>query len=114
MTVLLVEDDESLRLLCRLNLELEGFRVREAPTVGEARVGLGEGPDVVLLDLHVGGEDAHAILDEAKRLDPAPAVLLFSGTAEIDAELRDRADGAVPKPFEIDALIAAVRAAASR
>lgn len=114
MTVLLVEDDESLRLLCRLNLELEGFRVREAPTVAEARVGLAEGADVVLLDLHVSGEDAHPLLDEAKLLDPAPAVLLFSGTAEIDSELRGRADGAVPKPFEIEALVSSVRNAARR
>jgi DNA-binding response OmpR family regulator len=114
VTVLLVEDDDSLRLLCRLNLELDGFRVREAPTVSEARAGLEERPDVVLLDLHVAGEDAHPILDEAKLLDPAPAVLLFSGTAEIGAELRSRADGAVPKPFEIDALLAAVRGAARR
>jgi DNA-binding response OmpR family regulator len=114
VTVLLVEDDDSLRLLCRVNLELAGFRVREAPTLAEARAALLEGPDVVLLDLHVSGENAHPILEEAKLLEPAPSVLLFSGTAEIDAELRSRADGAVPKPFEIDALIGAVRDAARR
>lgn len=114
MTVLLVEDDDALRLLCRVNLELEGFRVREAPTVSEARRALQEGPDVVLLDLHVSGENAHPLLEEAKLLDPAPAVLLFSGTAEIDADLRRRADGSVPKPFEIEALISTVRDAARR
>ena len=32
-TVLVVEDDASLRLLCRLNLELERYRVLEAGTV---------------------------------------------------------------------------------
>jgi DNA-binding NtrC family response regulator len=114
VTVLLVEDDDSLRLLCRVNLELAGFRVREAPTLAEARAALLEGPDVVLLDLHISGENAHPILEEAKLVDPAPAVLLFSGTAEIDSALRSRADGAVPKPFEIDALIGAVRDAARR
>lgn len=114
LTVLLVEDDESLRLLCRVNLELEGFRVREAATLDAARAGLAEGADVVLLDLHVAGEDAHPILDEAKLAVPAPAVLLFSGTSDIDAELRSRADGSVTKPFELDELIAAVRSAAAR
>lgn len=109
--VLVVEDDASLRLLCRVNLELEGFRVREASTVTDARAGLAEGPDVVLLDLHVGGELAHPLLEEAKLLPKPPAVLLFTGTAEVDSELRARADGAVSKPFEIEDLVAAIRGA---
>jgi DNA-binding response OmpR family regulator len=108
-TVLLVEDDASLRLLCRVNLELEGFRVWEASTVAAARAVLADGPDVVLLDLHVGGELAHPLLEEAKLQSPPPAVLLFTGTAEVDSELRARADGAVPKPFEFEELIAAIR-----
>src|SRR5438046_2635902 len=32
-TVLVVDDDDSLRMLCRVNLEFEGYRVLEAPTV---------------------------------------------------------------------------------
>ena len=36
-SILIVEDDPSLRLLCRVNLELEGYRVREAANVDEAR-----------------------------------------------------------------------------
>jgi DNA-binding response OmpR family regulator len=108
-TVLLVEDDAALRLLCRVNLELEGFRVREAGSVADARAGLAEGPDVVLLDLHVGGELAHPLLEEAKLLPRPPAVLLFTGSAEVDGELRARADGAIPKPFEIEELVAAIR-----
>ena len=35
--VLVVDDERSLRLLCRVNLELEGHTVREAATVAEAR-----------------------------------------------------------------------------
>jgi DNA-binding NtrC family response regulator len=35
--VLVVDDDASLRLLCRVNLELDGFDVREAATLDEAR-----------------------------------------------------------------------------
>ena len=35
-TVLVVEDDASLRLLCRLNLELERYRVFEAGTIDAA------------------------------------------------------------------------------
>ena len=109
--MLVVEDDASLRFLCRLNLELEGFLVLEASTVADARTGLAEGPDVVLLDLHVGGELSHPLLEEAKLLPRPPADLLFTGTAEVDSELRARADGSVPKPFEPEELVAAVRRA---
>ncbi len=113
-TVLIVEDDASLRLLCRVNLELEGFRVREAATLREARAALTEQTDVILLDLHVNGEDARPLLEEARDAPGRPRVLLFTGTAEVDDELRALADGSVSKPFEIDALIAAVRGAVRR
>ena len=54
-TVLIVEDDPSLRLLCRVNLELEGLNVLEAETLAQAiALVAGEPIDVVLLDLHVG------------------------------------------------------------
>ena len=36
-TVLVVDDERSLRLLCRVNLELEGHVVHEAGTLAEAR-----------------------------------------------------------------------------
>src|SRR5437868_2699156 len=53
-SVLVVEDDASLRLLCRLNLELEQFRVREAATLAEARAAVAEErPGMVFLDVHL-------------------------------------------------------------
>jgi len=58
-TVLVVDDDDSLRLLCRVNLELEGYRVLEAATVKAAVNVLRDEPvDVVLLDVHIGSGTA--------------------------------------------------------
>ena len=55
--VLVVDDESALRLLCRVNLELEGHRVLEAATLAEARELLAaELPDVMLLDVHLGTE----------------------------------------------------------
>ncbi len=57
--VLVVDDEPSLRLLCRVNLELEGYRVLEAATRrrgDDARARAGD-IDVVLLDVHVGADD---------------------------------------------------------
>ena len=34
--MLVVDDDASIRLLCRVNLELEGYRVLEAKSIAEA------------------------------------------------------------------------------
>ena len=62
--MLVVEDDPSLRLLCRVNLELEQFRVREAATIEAARAAIDEGrPDVVLLDVHLGGVASDELLE---------------------------------------------------
>ena len=48
-TVLVVDDEPALRLLCRVNLELEGHRVLEASTLTEARELIAtEAPDVSL------------------------------------------------------------------
>src|SRR3954468_20040820 len=65
--VLVVEDDPSLRLLCRVNLELERFEVAEAATIDEARRAVDERrPDVVFLDVHLGGDSTDDLLDELR------------------------------------------------
>ena len=66
--ILVVEDDASIRLLCRINLELDGFRVEEAATVAGARAAVAaERPALVVLDLWLGVEDAGDLLDELAR-----------------------------------------------
>ena len=81
-SVLVVEDEPSLRLLCRVNLELEGHRVSEAATLAEAREAIErEQPDVILLDLHLGSDDGLDLLDELDSLDLPLRVMLLSGRA---------------------------------
>jgi DNA-binding response OmpR family regulator len=114
-TVLVVDDDRSLRLLCRVNLELEGHRVLEAATLAEARVLVErETPEVILLDVHVGNEDGLELLDELEALDVPARVVLLSGTSEIGPELRGRVAGVIGKPFDLERLVAAVSGATLR
>jgi DNA-binding NtrC family response regulator len=95
--VLVVDDDAALRMLCRVNLELDGFAVREAGSVEEADAAVAETtPDVVLLDVHLGGQDSTKLL-ERLRAQGIP-VALVTGSVDIEA-YRDRADAIVPKPF---------------
>jgi DNA-binding response OmpR family regulator len=108
-TILIVDDDASLRLLCRINLELEGYRVVEAPTVAEAEEALAEGGvDLVLLDVHVGPDDGVALMRSLRRRKHTASVVLFTGSAQLDAVTRAEADGIVPKPFRLDELFEVV------
>jgi len=108
--VLVVDDDVSIRLLCRINLELDGHRVREAATLGQAREVLTEDPPaVVLLDLHIGAESGWDLLTEIRQEHPEVRVVLLSGTSALTSEERELADGVLPKPFPIELLASTVR-----
>jgi DNA-binding NtrC family response regulator len=113
-TVLVVDDEASLRLLCRVNLELEGHRVLEAATVSEASALLAaESVDVVLLDVHVGVGSGLDVLDEIEALDLPVRVVLLSGTSEIEQPLRARVDDVLGKPFSLEQLVEVVADGAS-
>ena len=104
-TVLVIDDEAPIRLLCRVNLEAEGMPVLEA---GDGPSGLEaartEKPDVILLDVMMPGLDgwgvAEALLEDERTAD-IPIIFL---TAR--AEFRDRARGLdiggvdyITKPF---------------
>jgi DNA-binding response OmpR family regulator len=114
--VLVVDDEPAIRLLCRVNLELEGFDVREAATLAEARAALeGEAPAVVLLDMHVGRERGATLLAEIRLREPRIPVALVTGSVEVEQGSRDDsgADAIIVKPFTIDLLTSTVRALAA-
>ena len=110
VTVLVVDDDPSIRLLCRINLELDGHEVAEAGTLPEARAIVAERLlDVVVLDVHVAGGDGRELLAELRESRPGLPVALLTGTAGRDELLRAGADALIPKPFTIDKLRDTVR-----
>jgi DNA-binding response OmpR family regulator len=115
ITVLVIDDEAPIRLLCRVNLEAEGMKVLEAadgPTGLEAA--RSEIPDVILLDVMMPGLDGWQVAEELlddERTQGIPIVFL---TAR--AELRDRARGLdvggidyVTKPFNPIELASLVR-----
>jgi DNA-binding NtrC family response regulator len=111
--VLVVDDEPAIRLLCRINLEFDGFEVREASTLAEGRVAL-EGGDVavVLLDMHIGVESGMVLLTELLEREPHIPVAVISGSSDATVEEYRRADAVLAKPFRIDHLTATVRALA--
>ncbi len=108
--ILVVDDAPAIRMLCRVNLELDGHRVLEAGTLAEARGALAaeEPPALVLLDLHVAGEDGLDLLAEIRREHPEVRVVLLTGTAELEDGARGLADGVLPKPFSLEQLASTV------
>jgi DNA-binding NtrC family response regulator len=113
--VLVVDDESAMRFLCRVNLELAGYRVVEAGTLDAARALLESEPvAVVLLDLQVGLERGDTLLEELRGREPHIPVVVVTGSAEVDAgERRIDADAVLAKPFAIDAMLSTVRSFAT-
>jgi len=108
--VLVVDDEPAIRLLCRLNLELEGFRVLEADGIDEARRLLDSEPiDVLLVDIHLGRNDGRVLLREAGVRQSAPRTALLTGSTGLDEAEREGADAVIAKPFTLDVLVSTVR-----
>jgi len=58
LSALVVDDDAAIRVLVRVNLELEGFAVNRGRHVGRGGAAVErERPAVVLLDVHLGADD---------------------------------------------------------
>jgi two-component system, OmpR family, torCAD operon response regulator TorR len=105
-TVLVVEDDSSMRLLCRVNLELKGYRVVEAAMLSEAREILAtEKIDFVLLDVHLAGESGYELIETIRQRQTA-RIALITGSAEVSPEQRKLVDTVLPKPFDPEELSA--------
>jgi DNA-binding NtrC family response regulator len=106
-SVLVVEDDAALRMLCRVNLELEQFRVREADSVAGARAAIAEErPALVFLDVHLSGALSDDLLDEL--IEAGIPAVIVSGTIDV-AQYEGRATDVLGKPFELDDLVAAAK-----
>jgi DNA-binding response OmpR family regulator len=104
-TVLVVDDEAPIRLLCRVNLEAEGMQVLEASD-GESGLATAraENPDVVLLDVMMPGRNGWEVAEELLADHATSEIPIIFLTAR--AEVKDRAKGIdlggvdyVTKPF---------------
>ncbi|MDX6399006.1 MAG: hypothetical protein QOJ43_2414 [Gaiellaceae bacterium] len=109
--VLIVDDDEKLREYVRVNLEAEGYIVREASSAEDALDALGEeSPDLILLDVmmpQVDGWETLRRIQEHTGVGAIP-VIMFSG--KVDEQSADEAksrgaQGFIGKPFDPRSLI---------
>jgi DNA-binding response OmpR family regulator len=119
-TVLVVDDEAPIRLLCRVNLEAEGMTVLEAAD-GDQGLDLAraEHPDVVLLDVMMPGRSGWEVAEELLGDESTSSIPIIFLTAR--AEIRDRAKGIdlggvdyVTKPFNPVELAQTIRDVISR
>jgi excisionase family DNA binding protein len=109
--VLIVDDDERLREYVRVNLEAEGYVVREAASAEEGLAALDEeSPDLILLDVMMPKVDGWEMLQRVQEKHGVGAipVIMFSGKVDEEsaAEATSRgAQGFIGKPFDPRALI---------
>jgi DNA-binding response OmpR family regulator len=114
-TVLVVDDDGGIRFLCRVNLELDGWTVREAATVAEARAAVAEAEvAVILLDVHLGSESSLDFLAELRADYPHLPVAMLTGSVGTPTLDGIQVDAVIAKPFRPEELTAKVRSLALR
>ncbi len=110
--LLIVEDDESLRLIVVRHLRAQGYRVAEAGSAEAAVEALDGGlrPDVVILDLNLPGDTGWDLL-RGPALDAAgrPPVIITSATTVSPKWLDEfGCAGYLPKPFPLETLVATI------
>jgi DNA-binding response OmpR family regulator len=119
-TVLVIDDEAPIRLLCRVNLEAEGMKVYEAAdgTTG-LELAREASPTVILLDVMMPGLDGWQVAGELLEDEATKGIPIIFLTAR--AELRDKARGLdaggvdyVTKPFNPIELAGIVRSLLAR
>jgi DNA-binding response OmpR family regulator len=116
--VLVVEDDPSIAIGLRINLEREGYEVHVAED-GERGLELARGmaPDLVVLDVMLPKRNGLEVLQQLRAEGQSmPIIILSAKTGEMDkvAGLELGAEDYVAKPFSLAELLARVRAALRR
>lgn len=117
MKILVADDDPQLVRALRITLAAHGYDVVAAPD-GAAAVALAakEHPDIVMVDLGMPRLDGVGVIEALRGWTKAPIIVVSGRTGSADkVEALDAgADDYVTKPFQIDELLARLRALSRR
>jgi DNA-binding response OmpR family regulator len=109
-TVVVCDDDSAIRLLCRVNLELEGYRVLEAADGRQLDEVLArEEVAGLLLDVRLGPDDGLEIAERLHGTHPELRIAFFTGSLDKPEVLKAGATDVLTKPFTLEELSATVR-----
>jgi DNA-binding NtrC family response regulator len=107
-TILVVDDDETFRLMLLETLKLSGYRTIGAASGDEALAVLRQsGVDAVITDIKMPGMDGITLAARIKERRPDMPVIIITGYIPADGERPlavDGADGFLIKPFKIESI----------
>jgi DNA-binding response OmpR family regulator len=113
-TLLVVEDDEDLRLVLADNLEDEGYTVHAAGTVSEARAALAaHAVDALILDIMLPDGDGYGLCRELRESGSDAMVLMLTARTLEDDLVRGfdaGADDYLAKPYRLRELLVRLQA----
>ena len=112
-TVLVVEDDISIRRMMLAALESEGYGVSGAADTTEALTAIRERrPDLIITDYHLPGADGLELLRalQTEGFGDIPALVISADVRPPDVP----ANSFISKPFDLDSVLRAVRRALGR
>lgn len=112
-TILIVDDEPSIRDILVYNLEREGYKTIEASDGATAvNMALEQKPDLILLDIMLPKLDGLSVCKRIKNSYNVPILILTAKDAEIDKilGLELGADDYITKPFSVRELVARVKA----
>ena len=112
--ILLIEDEEKLARMVELELRYEGYEVEKAFDGREGlEKALSGGFDLVLLDIMLPSMSGMEVLRRLRRESQVPVIMVTARDNVVDkvSGLDSGADDYITKPFEIEELLARIRAA---
>jgi putative two-component system response regulator len=111
-SVLVIDDEESLRPVIRRWVDSAGYRAREAESAEEALYAMEREPaDIAVCDIGLGGRDGVWLASQIRRLYPQTAIIMATGQNNIDtvvASLRNEVVDYLLKPFDRARLLEAL------
>ena len=111
--LLVVDDEEPILKLLRVNLTVEGYRVLTASSGAAALELLEEhAPELIILDIMMPDLDGFQVLDLIRQRSDVPVIMLTARgeVASLQKSLALGADDYIKKPFSISVLAARIRA----
>jgi two-component system cell cycle response regulator len=112
--IILVEDDEHVSHMLTRQLTRAGYAVRASGTIAQAReLVRDEEWDIAVLDRGLPDGDGLELCSELRRSSPHGYIVMLTGENSAEAKLegfKQGADDYVTKPFQVDELIARIRA----
>ena len=116
-TILIADDDPSLRTVLTVLLQEEGFNVLQAADgSGCLHMAYDRHPDLILLDIMMPDKDGREVCRRLREISSVPIVMLTALSVEqsIVQSLTDGADDYITKPFNNDELVARIRSVLRR